>query len=418
MARFSAILLNLDGEDAPAVAACSQACDECEMAFEAISGDFDTVVAQIADWTVLPEVIAVQAPETMDPEDAIATIGRSLPEGEAEVILFNVPNDISTYRRLRSAGVREIFSGIPTHSEFLATFTDILRASLQRTGVDPRKAVWVWSSSGGAGGTSLAITLARRMAREGRRTLFIDLDLATGPASFMFNAEQGARETSALVDALANPGRIDALFLERAIDVADKNLFYLSARRRSSDPIPLQGAVFTLLARAQQNFDMVVIDVPWRVTPEIDMTSVQGHSYVVAGPNPAGLLGFSVLMKDLSSAPGRSPVFGVINRSGEFRANDILKASFRETGTKELFQIPYDAAACGRMFFEQKSYAETSPRIRKVIERIVKTLPGKAEGEAAAREPAQAAAASRKDRGQSRKKKKGGGLFGRKGSAK
>ena len=412
MARFSAIMLNLDGPDAPAVAAFASACADVEMAFDSISGDFDDILAAIADWAVLPEVIAVQAPEDRTPDEAIAAIGDALPAGEAEVVVFNVPNDIATYRRLRDMGVREIFSGLPTRSELAEVFGSILASALRRTGIDPRKAVWVWSASGGAGGTSLATTLARMMAREGRRTLFIDLDLATGPASFMFNAEQGARETTALVEALANPNRIDALFLERAIDIAEQNLFYLSARRRANDPEPMVGAINTLLARAQQNFDMVVVDVPWRVTPQMDMATVQGHSYVVAAPNPAGLLGFSILMRDLSATPGRSPVHGVVNRVGEYRSNDIVKANFRETGTKDLFQIPYDAAACGRMFFEQKSYAETSGRIRKAVARIARTLPGRAEDgtEAAAVRSAPRRVPGRKVRSGS------GGWFARKGA--
>lgn len=404
MSRLSVAVLNLDGEDAPALTSVKAAAEAVDMSFTHVSGSLEDILVQIENWTILPEIVVLQAPEGMEAIDAIGEVGSRFPEGEAELILFNVPNDIRVYRELKLQGVREVFSGVPTEEEMAEALDLISKDNLRRTGIDPRKTVYVWSACGGAGGTSLAISFARKFAKEGRRTLFIDLDLATGPASFMFNAEKGARETSGLIDALANPSRIDALFLERAIDVADKNLFYLSARRRPSDPVPLPAALTVLIARAQQNFDMIVVDIPWRPNPEPDISTVQGHSYIVAPPTPAGLLGFSILMKDLQNAPGKSPVFGVINRVGEFKSNDIMRATFKESGDVDYFQIPYDAATAGRMFYEQRSFLELSGRIGKALERVLKTLPG----EALPDTPQKGSAMGRKKP----EKKKKRGLFG------
>lgn len=379
MPRLSVVVLNLDGEDAPALSSVSAAAQSAEMSFRDVSGTFEEILADVEGWAVLPEIVVVQAPEGMDAQAAVEAVGSRFPEGEAEVILFNVPNDIRVYRALKSKGIREVFSGVPTEEEMTETLTEIAQDTIRRTGIDPRKAVYVWSACGGAGGTSLALSIAKKLSKSGRRTLFIDLDLSTGPASFMFNSEKGARETTGLIDALASPNRIDALFLERIIDMAGKNLFYLSARRRSSDPVPLAAAIPILIARAQQNFDMVVLDIPWRSLPEPDMATIQGHSYVVAPPTPAGLLGFSVLMKELQNAPGKSPVHGVINRQGEFKANDILKSTFKEGGDVEFFQIPYDPVSAGRMFFEQKTFIDLPGKVKKAVDRIIQTVPGEKE---------------------------------------
>lgn len=376
MSRLSVAVLSLQNEDSPFIQEVSAAAGRSDISSVVHCGELDEIYRIVEDWTILPEILLIQVPEGADPEEILQGYGERLPEGEAETILFNVPNDISVYRNLKQAGVREIFSGIPTGEDIEEVFEEIRQNSLRRSGIDPRKAVYVFSACGGAGGTSLATTFARKFAREGRRTLYIDLDLATGPGSFMFNAERGARETMGLMEALASPSRIDALFLERAIDVADKNLFYLSARRRSSDPDPDPASIPVLISRAQQNFDMVVIDVPWRPNPEPDMMAVQGHCYVVAPPSPAGLLGFSVLIKEIDSAPARNPVYGIINRQGEFKSNDIERSSFKEAGDVEMFHIPYDAASAGRMFFEQKTYIDMSGKLRKSTERILKTLPG------------------------------------------
>jgi len=403
MSRLSVVVLNLDGEDAPALTAIRDAAEAADMAFNDVTGNFDDILKAVSEWSVLPEIVVLQAPEGMEPQDAIAEVGGRFPEGEAEVILYNVPNDIRVYRDLKVSGVREIFSGVPTEEEMAETFDAITQDNLRRTGIDPRKAIYVWSACGGAGGTSLALSIARKFSKEGKRTLFVDLDMWSGPGSFMFNAENGARETNGLVDALANPGRIDALFLERIIDVADKNLFYLSARRRENDPKPNPASVPVLVARAQHNFDMVILDVPWRSDPQLDMNHVQGHSYVVAPPTPAGLLGFSVMMKDLANAPGKSPIYGVLNRVGEFKSNDIMKTTFKEAGDVDFFQIPYDAQNAGRMFFEQKTYLDLPGKTKSAVSKIFKTLPGGAEGDTPAAGKAGRA-------GKSKKK----GLFGRK----
>jgi pilus assembly protein CpaE len=377
MSRLSVVILNLDGENSPATKSVASAAANVDMSFEDISGTYEENLKQVEEWIVLPEIVVVQAPDDMSAEDVIQDVGSRFPEGQADIILFNVPNDIEIYRKLKSHGVREIFSGVPTEHQVETTLEEISKENIRRTGIDPRKAVYVWSACGGAGGTALAISIAKKFAKEGRRTLYLDLDLYTGPAAFMFNANAGARETSGLVDALANPGRIDAIFLERAIDIADKNLFYLSARRRNSDPVALAEAIPILISRAQQNFDMVVVDVPWRGTPQPDMGQVQGYSYVVACPNPAGLLGYSVITKELLNSPGKSPIMGVLNRMGEYRSNDIQKSTFMESGTtNDVFEIPYDAASAGRMFFEQNSYADMSGKIRKSVERIFRSLPG------------------------------------------
>lgn len=402
MSRLSVVVLNLDGADAPALTAIRSAADSADMSFNDVSGTFEEILEAVSSWSMLPEIVVVQAPDGTDPQSAISEVGSRFPEGEAEIILFNVPNDIRSYRDLKSQGVREIFSGVPTEEEMTVTLEEITQDNLKRTGIDPRKAVYVWSACGGAGGTSVAMAMARKFSKEGRRTLYLDLDLFTGTASFMFNAEAGSRETMGLVDALANPSRIDALFLERIIDVADKNLFYLSSRRKEGDPIPTAAAIPILISRAQQNFDMIVIDIPWRAMPQPDMNQVQGHSYVVAPPTPAGLLGFSVLMKEISSAPGKSPIHGIINRVGEFKSNDIMKSTFKETGDVDFFQVPYDANSAGRMFFEQKTFLDLSGKIKKPIDRILKTLPGGGDDSSA-----KAAAATQKPKPQKK------GLFGR-----
>jgi hypothetical protein len=256
--------------------------------------------------------------------------------------------------------------------EFIAT------KELRNTGIDPRRVVYVWSAAGGAGGTTFALAFASHFAREGRRTLIIDMDIYAAPVSFMFNAVNGAQETSGLLDILANPSRVDALFLERAIQKARENLYYLSSRRRANDQELNPQALATIIARAQQNFDMVVVDVPWRAQPEPDWVRVNGPSYIVAAPNPQGLLGFSTIAKELQGSATKAPVMGIINKQGEFKSNDIGLKVFSDGFAGKVLTFPYDPAETGRLFFDQKSLDQMRGRAKKPIKTILATLPSRA----------------------------------------
>lgn len=383
MKRLSLSLLAYDTISEGLEDAVAAACGEAEISHEVTKRpSLEGLREACRQWAFLPEILVVELPAGADPVGSVESLVADLPPGETEIALINVPNDIDIYRKFKQMGVREVFPGYPDTEQILELIEDIRSSMMGRVGIDPRKAVYVFSACGGAGGTSLATSFSRHFARQGKRTLHIDLDIATGPASFMFNAERGARETSGLLEALANPARVDAIFLDRAIEVADRNLFYLSARRRSSDPEPSAEAIPSIIARAQQNFDMVVIDVPWRCFPEPDLMSVQGHCYIVSTPSPAGLLGFNVIAHDLEAAPARNPIYGVINRQGEFKPNDIDKSSFQETANIEIFAIPYDASSAGRMFFDQKTYLDLGGKVQSAALKIVQSLPGETEGNA------------------------------------
>lgn len=380
MSRLTLAILSPRPADDAALLALESTAIELGFGTQLVLGDKPTILAQVAEWKLLPEVVLIERPDGVDPEDMIRAFGDVAPEGEAETILANIPNDITIYRHLKAMGAVEVFADLPTPVEARPTLETIALRESRAIGIDPRRVVYVWSASGGAGGTTFAHAFAHKFASEGRRTLFLDMDIFAAPASFMFNANAGAQETSGLLDILVNPGRVDALFLERAIQKARENLFYLSSRRRSSDISPDPRAVSAIVARAQQNFDMVVVDTPWRAQPEPDWPRVNGPSYIVAAPNPQGLLGFSTIAKELGTAATKSSVTGIINKTGEFRGNDIPTKVFGEGFGGKIFPFPYDAVEAGRLFFDQKTLDQMGGKARRPLAPIMATLPARAQG--------------------------------------
>lgn len=379
MSRLTLAVLSPRGSEDPTLLALEQTASDLGFAVQRVLGDKPAMLAQVAQWKILPEVVLIERPDGVDPEDMIRAFGDVAPEGEAETILANIPNDIAIYRHLKAMGAVEIFADLPTPTEVRPTLEQIATREMRTVGIDPRRVVYVWSASGGAGGTTFAHAFAHRFASEGRRTLFLDMDIFAAPASFMFNAHNGAQETTGLLDILINPGRVDALFLERAIQKADENLFYLSSRRKHADINVDARAVSAIVARAQQNFDMVVVDTPWRALPEPDWARVNGPSYIVAAPNPQGLLGFSTITKELGTAATKASVTAIINKTGEFKGNDIATKVFGENFSGKIFPFPYSPGEAGRLFFDQKTLDQMGGKARRPLAPILATLPARAQ---------------------------------------
>lgn len=379
MSRLTVALMTSKDAGDEYVQGVEKLCKELGFSFMLNSGSFPEVLEKVSQWTILPEVLIMERPDDMDAQEVIRALGDVAPEGEAESIFTNVPNDIKVYRELKTMGIAEIFAEQPSIDDLRPSLEAIATKELRSVGIDPRRVVYVWSACGGAGGTTFALAFAHHFAKEGRRTLVIDMDIFAGPISFLLNANNGAQETTGLMDGLVNPDRVDALFLERAIQKAGDNLYYLSSRRRNIDREPSSDALPMIVARAQQNFDMIVVDTPWRSNPEPDWVRVNGPSYIIAPPTPQGLLGFATINKELQGSATKAPVTGIVNKQGEFRSNDITQKVFAEDFPGKVLSFPYDPNETGRLFFEQKTIDQMRGKARKPIQAILATLPARAQ---------------------------------------
>lgn len=379
MARLTLAILTQAPQDSPNLAKARELCGELGIGFSVVSGSYEEILTKVQDWKVLPEILMIEVPQGVGAEDALRSFGDVAPEGESETLVFGVPNDISVYRHLKAMGVAEIFSDFPENDELSQALNVIAGREARVIGIDPRRVTYVWSASGGSGGTTFALAFANHFAKEGRRTLYVDMDVYAAPASFMFSAGINAPETSGFLDILSNPGRVDALFLERSIQKVNDNLFYLSSRRKSQKDSFKTEALSMIVARAQSSFDMVVVDTPWRAYPEPDWGRVNGPSYIVAAPTPQSLLGFALIGRELQLGISKSPAIGILNKMGELKSNDLTTKVFAESFSGKILQFPYDPLDVGRMFFDQKTIDTSKGKIKKPLSAILATLPARAQ---------------------------------------
>ena len=207
-----------------------------------------------------PENIIVDISGTDMPASRVHDLAQ-LCEPGVTVIAIGDRNDIGLYRDLVQAGVSE-YVVKPITPQLLAKALSPQPTPVEGIPVSRKlgKMVAFVGARGGVGTTMLAINLAWYLAdRQKRRVLLLDLDLQTGDCALVLNVTP----TPGLSDALANPLRIDSVFLERAMTTHSERLFVLSAEEplRAEVNFPAE-AVYTLIGVLRTQFHYIIVDVP------------------------------------------------------------------------------------------------------------------------------------------------------------
>ena len=120
-------------------------------------------------------------------------------------------------------------------------------------------------SRGGVGTTTTAVACAWLLAEQHQApTMLLDLDLHFGTVALKLDIEPG----SGLCEALEQPSRIDALFVDRATVKVTDRLRVLAAEASVAETLIVDaGAIDVLLYELHRKFAWVVVDLPRWVTP-------------------------------------------------------------------------------------------------------------------------------------------------------
>jgi len=182
------------------------------------------------------------------------------------VVALGDRNDVGLYRDLIEAGVAN-YVVKPLSRELLTKIlapkvaaSDAIKASLKLG-----KIVSFVGARGGVGTTTVAANLAWYLAnRQGRRVALVDLDLQSGDAALLFNAEL----TPGFRDALANPLRLDHILLERTMTKIGERLFVLGSVEPFHDNVQFDAsAIDVLFSALRSQFHYIIVDVPRLLVP-------------------------------------------------------------------------------------------------------------------------------------------------------
>lgn len=231
-------------------------------------GNVDAALA-VAEWPRDLDLLIVDVTGASDPIADAAALKTALPGGCLVVGIGNV-NDVAMYRELLAVGFND-YLALPFAEGAVTRAVERAIDARDRSGVAPAPAhpaqkdakprtLSVIGARGGVGATTTAISVASMLGtRLAEEILLIDFDLHYGSLMLALDLEA----IDALREALDQPDRIDALFIQQ---VAQKKSDYLYAM--GAEEPPTSGfqarphAAHDFLRSVHRRFRWVVVDVP------------------------------------------------------------------------------------------------------------------------------------------------------------
>lgn len=255
---FSAFMSDLDAEDVVRATALSFG-----WALERIHNGGVRYAVQSLAITPSPSVLLVDLSDSADPLDDINGLAEVCEPGTMVVACGHI-NDVRFYRELIASGLHDYLLKPFTHEQL----RDVIVAAqavqsgaraAEAANAAPHLATAVIGVRGGCGSSTIAISLATMLAERGRSTALLDLDIHFGTCALGLDLEPGR----GLTDAIENPGRIDGLFIERALVRVSEKLGVLSAEAPISQPLTGDGgAFFQLQDELKGACESTVVDLP------------------------------------------------------------------------------------------------------------------------------------------------------------
>jgi pilus assembly protein CpaE len=358
-------------------------------------GSIDTALA-VGEWPRELDLLVVDLADSLDPVADAAALKTAVP-GSCIVIGVGRINDVALYRDLIAIGFADYLS-LPLPEGLMARAVDRALEARERGGgtmmpgagasrdAKPRT-LSVIGARGGVGATTLAIAIAGMLgSRLKEEVLLIDFDLHYGSLMLALDLEA----IDALREALEQPDRIDALFIQQVAQKKAEYLYAIGAEEAPSGGFQARPhAAHDFLRSIHRRFRWIVADVP-RGDPVIQRQVIEASTDILlvtdlSLPGVRDAMRLQQLVHDV--APGARlhlATSGVIEaRRSSVKVSDVERTLKRKVDC----QIPSDLSAALAAVNFGKPLSEAAPNsgIVKALRSLVSALDEPAQREAAAR---------------------------------
>ena len=302
------------------------------------------------------------------------------------VIAIGDRNDVGLFRDLINNGVSDYLVKPITPALIQKSLVNVVENATQGKQADRRgRLVAVTGARGGVGATMLATGISWSIAnRRRRRVALVDLDLQFGTVALALDLEP----SPGLREALEHPGRIDALFVDRAMVKQSDTLYVLSGEESLSDPMVADTSSLDILLKELRNkFHYVVVDVPRQVAPTTQYIAQTATNLVlVTDFSLAGMRDSLRQLALLPTANAACQVTVVANRVGEYREGEIARKEFEAAlGRPVDFLIPFDARAVAAATNVGQPVVAGRGKVAEAIQQVTERIAGNPAGAAPAR---------------------------------
>jgi pilus assembly protein CpaE len=378
-----AVAFALDGESRTMIATQFGA-DAGSRIFE---GDVRTAIDHLAQ-NGSPSLLIVDISESEDPMMDLDALADVCAPGTI-VLTLGATNDVALYRRLRTAGVADYLVK-PLAPD---TLGDALRSVLSATAQanEPQtiqgKLVCVVGARGGSGASTLTTNLAAIVARESQKKVgLIDLDLQFGTIALLLDVEasRGLRE------ALENPDRIDAMFVDSASSRVGERLHVMATEESIGEPAYYDAEQLSaFLAQMRQHYDILFVDMPLHDTAHLwPALGAANKLVVVTDLSLSGLRDTGRLIAAAKDHVDPSRLVLVANRVGADKHSSIDQSEFERALERKFdFVVPDDPKAAGassragKVMVDMAKDGKLLGALRKVGESFI-AVPGNGKDEA------------------------------------
>ena len=227
-------------------------------------------------------------------------------------------NDIGFYRLLvNDLGVAEYLPKPLTRDTVQRELRPLLSGNNPvepATGTRGGHVVAVCGARGGAGATTIAVSTALELASTTKgHVALLDLHLRDGCVALMLSGRPGP----GLRIALEDPGRADALFLDRtAIPIGERLKLIAAEEAYDAAPALTEAGVSRVLDLLRQRFNYVVVDLPMPPQPAMRrVIELARHVVVVLEPDIASLRNARAIRNLVIATTGADRVLMVLNRA-------------------------------------------------------------------------------------------------------
>ena len=301
--------------------------------------------------------------ETDAPREVLMASLQSLAEvcqPDTKVVVLGHVNDVVLYRDLVRQGVSEYV---------VAPFAPLQLAdaiaSLYRTEIASPvgRVIAFVGAKGGTGSSTIAHNCAWEHARTaGVETTIVDLDLAYGTAALNFNLDA----SGGIMEALAQPERIDPLLLDRLLVKIGEKLSLLGGPGGVEKDVLIEAhAIETVLLAMRSSVPAIIVDLPNCWTPWVRFALLHADAIViVAEPELASLRNTRALVDMLVAArPNDAPPGVVLNQVGVPKRPEISASDFQKAiGGNLAAVIPFEPQTFGSALNNGRMVLDMAPR--------------------------------------------------------